>query len=118
MTPTKDKLEQLKWVIGLLVMFISLQIGNLVIGVTNTVNGQHREVQIQEIKDDYMPYMLMLNFLKSFQYQMEEAGVYARKDSSGFARASEKYNELRLEWMKDMKTSRGESTEPGTSNIE
>jgi hypothetical protein len=97
----------MKWVIMLLVALVGLQMGNLVIGVTNSVNGANRQKQIDTIKDDYMPYILVINFMESFQAQLEEAGVYARKDSAAFSRASEKYNKLRLQWMRDMKTTRG-----------
>jgi hypothetical protein len=57
----------------------------------------------------------MLDIAESFQLQIEEAAVYARKDSASFTRIAEKFNRLRMQWFRDLRTTRGQS---GASSAE
>ena len=105
-----SKLESVKTIVFLLIAMVTMQMATTVVSVTNSVNGAHRQQMIEKIQNDYMPYELVLNFMDSFGAQLQEAGIYARKDSASFARTSEKYNELRIQWMRDIRAFRGTET--------
>jgi hypothetical protein len=76
---------------------------------------------IHEVNDNYVSILLVINFMESYSLQLKEATVIANKDSVAFNDMKIKYDALRMQWFKDLKTIRGfsgMSASAGTINSE
>ncbi len=110
------KWTEIKSVIGLLVAMVGLQLGTVIATTINTVEARQLKETVTKINQEYMPYILAIDFMQSFQDQLLMAGVLARKDSASFMIVSQKYDDLRLQWMRDLKVVRGFNNKVSSSN--
>ena len=107
------KWTEMTTIISLMIGMVVFQLGNTVIGVTNTINGANRQVAIDEIKQNYVTKDELVWLYKSSQEEVKTMMLYARRDSVSAMKAHEIYSELRNEMfrmMLDRSRGSGEAT--------
>ena len=111
-------LESIKTVILLLITLVAFQFGNMILGVTNGINGSHRQEQLDRIQQNYMPWILAIDFLELTQAQTDEFIAIIKDDYPRIEEANNKFKNLRSRWIEDINGVRGGSSESSLSSSE
>jgi hypothetical protein len=103
-----------------MILFLSLFGGAILYSIITLTTVQRRQLEtvvpmVKEINDNYAPMDLVINISKSYSLQLRQASAIANKDSSALDQTRKEFDELRLEWYKDLKRTRGGDGSDGSS---
>jgi hypothetical protein len=113
MTPSNNKWEWNKWVIGLLFLLTAAT-------ATNSAFNTILMVRVNKIQEEYVRSEDVIWFMRTYDAEKKTMILYAAKDSlkaEAAIKASDLYNELRNEAFKIMLNTRGASgNQHGSAN--
>ena len=105
------KWNEMTTVIGLLIAMVALQMGTMVLSVTNSVKGANREERLIIVEQQYVRVADLIWLTSTWEAQTEAMMLYARKDSASTAKATKIYNDLRNEMFRIKTTTRSGETD-------
>ena len=106
-----SKWSQTTTIIALLIAMVGLQMGGLILGITNSVNGHNRETRLQTVEDNYVKKKDLAWVLKTYDAEVESMMLKARQDSAAAFQIHKIYTTLRNEHFEiKMDEARGSST--------
>jgi molybdopterin-binding protein len=104
-------------------VILGLFAGAILYSIITLTAVQRRQIEkvipeLQEVKDNYASVQLVINISKSYSLQLKKAAAIAAKDSSALLQVEQEYENLRLEWYKDMKSVRGGGSAQGSGGLQ